>query len=919
MTPPRPSRYAPQRTKPLSLLNPLDYLTLIYWALYFPQGLRWYVETFSGMPVTAQLRRVLFKDSVQTKLFFQTILFAFPLSYLAFVDLQEPKIPIWVILVLFVAFIVMMYFVEISRFIVLLISLLFVMCKITIVAFVIENLSIKKNINNKYDIFLLTAFFVISIFLLGSIIGNFYSILRNTSLSVTKFRINNIKFDQYSFGVIFLASFVLVIYLILNNGNILSNLLIMAAGMLGFMYSGLNYSGLLISIFYKYPRNIINASPSGINRSKKYLDKNLSENWMGNIKLIEEYIPFCLQHLKIKAAIGNSLSQISTEKLLTHISDWCSLPLYDWNIVLAQSTSVGARTWDLFWSDTFPIPRKWRPKTRAIPDYSTPAGAACAAFWYLNEGDVKSSLGGFAAVRSLPHGEELHANAAAMAAAQEIADIAAIPGWQPPAPGAETLLRPQVRAALEQLGLAAQNIGLVLESRSPLQRSTALNRATGILNTLKDGLEDCPTPERPILRAIAAAWLELALDQASAIGTVEVRERVASPYTVGAVVAPERLIGRQDIFARIQQIWDKPGRRDSLVIYGQRRIGKSSIVRNLAHFCRFSDETGLAVLNIQAVDWERGLVDLCFQIGFELWRALPSDLAEPQFEDFERRPLIALRGLLVALNREHPERRYILILDEYEELEHNLPPAIGGEFIRMLRGWTQNYPWLVAALVGLHTLQERSADYFAPIFSWRPIPVGLMDADAVADMLQVQDDEFPLSYSPAALAMVHRLTGGQPLLVQLIGDTLVEHFNRRLLDPGPPPDSMLEGDDLTRALHDNPQFEADSAVYFQGIWRQSAHAPPGQHAILRALAPRAGLAGPFFSLRSTPPILTQAELYASAPAAELQAASGLDPDTFAPALDALKRHDIVVERDGYVSYTVELMRRWVAGGGPDAR
>ncbi len=38
---------APRLTRPLSLWNPLDYLRLLYWVFYFPQAIRWYVETFA--------------------------------------------------------------------------------------------------------------------------------------------------------------------------------------------------------------------------------------------------------------------------------------------------------------------------------------------------------------------------------------------------------------------------------------------------------------------------------------------------------------------------------------------------------------------------------------------------------------------------------------------------------------------------------------------------------------------------------------------------------------------------------------------------------------------------------------------------------------------------------------------------------
>lgn len=39
---------APKLKRPLSLRNPLDYLRLLYWVFYFPQAIRWYVETFGN-------------------------------------------------------------------------------------------------------------------------------------------------------------------------------------------------------------------------------------------------------------------------------------------------------------------------------------------------------------------------------------------------------------------------------------------------------------------------------------------------------------------------------------------------------------------------------------------------------------------------------------------------------------------------------------------------------------------------------------------------------------------------------------------------------------------------------------------------------------------------------------------------------
>jgi hypothetical protein len=183
------------------------------------------------------------------------------------------------------------------------------------------------------------------------------------------------------------------------------------------------------------------------------------------------------------------------------------------------------------------------------------------------------------------------------------------------------------------------------------------------------------------------------------------------------------------------------------------------------------------------------------------------------------------------------------------------------------------------------------ASFYQAIFTWRPLKVGLMDADAVADVLQVQDDSFPLEYGLDAVRRAYDVTGGQPFLVQLLGDSLVQRFNRQLrqqLDPPLPTFTSADVDAVVAA----PQFYQQGDAYFRGIWAQAGEAPPGQHALLQVLAPHAN------GLDQT----------------TLQQCSGLDPTTCSTALAALSRHDVIICQEGICRYSVEFMRRWVASG-----
>lgn len=229
------------------------------------------------------------------------------------------------------------------------------------------------------------------------------------------------------------------------------------------------------------------------------------------------------------------------------------------------------------------------------------------------------------------------------------------------------------------------------------------------------------------------------------------------------------------------------------------------------------------------------LADLGYAIAFELWKALPTDSPEPLPADFDEHPLAKLRGLLAGLDRQTGRDRYILVLDEYELIDQKLAQTGADDFIAMLRGFTQQYPWLVMALVGLHTLQERAASFYQAIFAWRGIRVGLMDRDSFAAMLQVEYEDFPLEYSLEAVERAYVLTGGQPFLGQLLGDSLVRRFNRRLSQDLERPSPTFSVEDVDAVVAD-PQFYLDGNAYFVGIWAQAGEAPAGQQGVLRPYA-----------------------------------------------------------------------------------
>ena len=99
---------APKLKRPLQLWNPLDYLRLLYWIFFFPQALRWYVETFAhpehrkatGRDLPPALRQ----DPVQRNLALQSLLLTVLVPLALAAGLQLLGVPVnWVIVAVSVA------------------------------------------------------------------------------------------------------------------------------------------------------------------------------------------------------------------------------------------------------------------------------------------------------------------------------------------------------------------------------------------------------------------------------------------------------------------------------------------------------------------------------------------------------------------------------------------------------------------------------------------------------------------------------------------------------------------------------------------------------------------------------------------------------------------------------------------------
>lgn len=378
---------------------------------------------------------------------------------------------------------------------------------------------------------------------------------------------------------------------------------------------------------------------------------------------------------------------------------------------------------------------------------------------------------------------------------------------------------------------------------------------------------------------------------AGPIGEIDRAKPVDNPFVVGNPVTGALFVGREDILGQLEELWgnDPQLGRDSVVLYGHRRMGKTSILQNLGRH-RFGVDTLVAYFSMQDLSEPHGSDELLLALAYRLFDTLEDaglTVLPPDKANFDGQGSLAFSRFLRQVEKVIGGKRLILTLDEFELLEKAIQAGrVEASIIDKLRGTIHQEAWFLLALAGLHTLKEMTQDYWHPLYaSVKAIRVSFLSEPATLQLLVNPHPEFTLDLT-AAVGRVYELTYGQPYLVQAIGHNLVRQFNEALLQGQPR--SHEFGAVEVEAVVATDQFYQDGHYYFDGVWSQAGQGAGGQQAILRALVNG---------------LLTRAELVAVNPA-------------ITPAgLDALEQHDIIHRQAPQAAeryaFTVPLMAYWV--------
>ena len=260
-------------------------------------------------------------------------------------------------------------------------------------------------------------------------------------------------------------------------------------------------------------------------------------------------------------------------------------------------------------------------------------------------------------------------------------------------------------------------------------------------------------------------------------------QAIPNPYVVGTPLraGSPLFFGRSDVMTFMLEHLTA-AHRNNLVLIGQRRTGKSSLLKQLP--LRLGEGFLPVYLDGQALGLDPGMAAFLHSIASEIAFVMEDRglrITPPGLAEFADNPTSFFeRSFLPEARRVLGSRPLLLLLDEFEELESSVRRGtLDAAVFPFLRHLIQHSENLSVVFCGTHRLEELASDYWNVLFNislYRHI--GFLTREEAMRLIQEPVASGGMQYDDLALDKIWRVTAGHPYFLQLICHNLVNLHNR---------------------------------------------------------------------------------------------------------------------------------------------
>jgi len=287
-----------------------------------------------------------------------------------------------------------------------------------------------------------------------------------------------------------------------------------------------------------------------------------------------------------------------------------------------------------------------------------------------------------------------------------------------------------------------------------------------------------------------------------------------NPYIAGSpVTGVEMFFGRDDVFERIRRNLIGRHRDSSILLYGQRRTGKTSVLYQLhrqlgpGYRCIFIDLHGLDFTGMGNF-----LLDIASSISRGLQREHQLTVPVPDDEIFLANPrsvfeTVFLDAVWSALGKDH----LVLMLDEVVRLDDEVKAGrIEREVFDYLRHLMQHHAQLNFVFSLGSNLEGMRKDYAFLFGVALQLRISFLEPDAARDLI-IEPVREHYQVAPEAVTKILRITSGHPYYTQLVCHCLFDRWSRS-------PKPVMTEADVDAVLSDAIELGSANLTY---VWEDS--------------------------------------------------------------------------------------------------
>jgi outer membrane protein assembly factor BamB len=287
---------------------------------------------------------------------------------------------------------------------------------------------------------------------------------------------------------------------------------------------------------------------------------------------------------------------------------------------------------------------------------------------------------------------------------------------------------------------------------------------------------------------------------------------IRNPYSTGTPMQ-EMFFGRDEAVDALRNNLVHSAAQTVLLLYGQRRTGKTTLLLHLANTAVLDEHIPVFV-DMQRESYEISAGKFLYHLAFYICQALEKRhyaLTQPPQEDFTSDPTFTFDLFLNEVEATHTGQKLIILIDEFEVLEEQITKGrIKAELLEYLRSTMQYHHSINFLLAGTHKIDQLTEKNWSVFFNLaRHYRLSRLSASGANDLI-TRPLEHQLEYAPYTVEKIRQLTADQPYLIHLMCRSLVDHCNTQRKN-------YVTLNDVSTVL---PEVMLTCGSHFDWLWKQ---------------------------------------------------------------------------------------------------